>query len=240
MAKHVYSILNMSSVRPASGAAADPDRTARARIRDAAVNLFGRDGFGASVRAIATEAGVSPGLVLHHFGSKDSLRAVCDEHVLEEIRRMKLEAVADAPPTALLNTMVELDEYVPLVAYVVRSLQAGGPLARDFIEQMIVDAQDYMHAGEIAGNIKPSRDAAARARYVVLANTGATVVLAMEQTADGSALDARKLMYDATAAATLPALEMYTEGLLTSGEMLESYLLYLSDPPGESGSDDAA
>src|SRR5690625_261720 len=210
----------MSSVRPASGAAADPDRTARARIRDAAVNLFGRDGFGASVRAIATEAGVSPGLVLHHFGSKDGLRSVCDEHVLDVMRRAKTEQVVSAPPTALLNTLAEIDEYVPLLAYIVRSLQSGGPLARHFVEQMITDAQDYLHAGEAAGTIKPSRDPAGRARYLVLNSVGTLVVVAMEQTADGGQLDARTLMRETVAAVTLPALELYTYGLLTSGEML--------------------
>ncbi len=68
-----------------SNAAASPpseDLTTRARIRDAAVLRFGREGFGASVRTVAADAGVSPGLVIHHFGSKDGLRAACDEYVL--------------------------------------------------------------------------------------------------------------------------------------------------------------
>jgi AcrR family transcriptional regulator len=60
------------------------DLTTRARIRDAAIVLFGRDGFPAtSVRAIATAAAVSPALVLHHFGSKDELRAACDTYIVE-------------------------------------------------------------------------------------------------------------------------------------------------------------
>ena len=59
------------------------DLTTRARIRDAAVDLFARDGFAhVTVRRIATEAGVSPALVIHHFGSKEGLRAACDAHVL--------------------------------------------------------------------------------------------------------------------------------------------------------------
>ena len=62
------------------------DRSTRARLRDAAVAVFARDGFGATVRAIADAAGVSPGLVIHHFGSKDKLRAECDEYVLTRTR----------------------------------------------------------------------------------------------------------------------------------------------------------
>ena len=56
------------------------DLTTSARIRDAAIAQFGAHGFNTGVRAIATAAGVSPGLVIHHFGSKDGLRKACDEY----------------------------------------------------------------------------------------------------------------------------------------------------------------
>ena len=61
----------------------EADLTSQARIRDAALVRFGADGFaGTSVRSIAADAGVSPALVLHHFGSKEGLRTACDEHVV--------------------------------------------------------------------------------------------------------------------------------------------------------------
>jgi AcrR family transcriptional regulator len=64
------------------------DLTGRARIRDAALEQFGVHGFdGATIRGIAEAAGVSSGLVQHHFGSKDALRRACDEAVLELVRR---------------------------------------------------------------------------------------------------------------------------------------------------------
>ena len=74
------------------------DLTARARIRDAAVARFGREGFRAPVRAIAEDAGVSAALVIHHFGSKDALRAECDQHVLTVIREQKSAAISNASP----------------------------------------------------------------------------------------------------------------------------------------------
>jgi TetR/AcrR family transcriptional regulator, regulator of cefoperazone and chloramphenicol sensitivity len=59
------------------------DLTARARIRDAALRQFAEQGFERStIRGIAATAGVSPGLVRHHFGSKEALRDAVDEHVL--------------------------------------------------------------------------------------------------------------------------------------------------------------
>ncbi|OHV60590.1 TetR/AcrR family transcriptional regulator [Pseudofrankia sp. BMG5.36] len=50
------------------------DLTAKARIRNAAFALIAQDGVdAATVRAIARRAGVSPSLVLHHFGSKQGV-----------------------------------------------------------------------------------------------------------------------------------------------------------------------
>ncbi|MGH3558484.1 MAG: TetR family transcriptional regulator, partial [Mycobacterium sp.] len=43
------------------------DLTAAARIRDAAIEQFGRHGFGTGLRAVAEAAGVSAALVIHHF-----------------------------------------------------------------------------------------------------------------------------------------------------------------------------
>ena len=64
------------------------DLTARARIRDAAIELFAERGIGsATIRDIAQAAGVSSGLVRHHFGSKDGLRRACDEYAMAEGRQ---------------------------------------------------------------------------------------------------------------------------------------------------------
>ncbi|WP_020576424.1 TetR/AcrR family transcriptional regulator [Actinopolymorpha alba] len=81
----------MSTSRP------DPeDLTARARIRDAAMYHFGEHGFErATIRGIATTAGVSSGLVRHHFGSKQALREACDDYLLKVIRQFNDQAWAD-------------------------------------------------------------------------------------------------------------------------------------------------
>ena len=71
-------------------------RTARAVIRDEALRLFAARGPDAvTVRQIAAAAGVSPALVVHHFGSKEGLREVIDEHVLGLFEAMLGEMTAD-------------------------------------------------------------------------------------------------------------------------------------------------
>ena len=58
-----------SDARPSS------DLTAKARIRDRALLLFAERGPDrVTVRDVAVAADVSPGLVMHHFGSKAGLR----------------------------------------------------------------------------------------------------------------------------------------------------------------------
>ncbi|MFD3038563.1 TetR/AcrR family transcriptional regulator [Mycolicibacterium senegalense] len=53
------------------------------RIRDAALRCFATGGIsGTTMRTIAEAAGVSHGLLRHHFGSKDGLIAAVDDHVL--------------------------------------------------------------------------------------------------------------------------------------------------------------
>jgi AcrR family transcriptional regulator len=69
-----------------------PGRTGtRAAILDSARRLFAERGFdGASLRAVAGEAGVDPALVVHFFGGKEALFAASLElpYSPEEIHRM--------------------------------------------------------------------------------------------------------------------------------------------------------
>ena len=77
------------------------DRTAKARIRDAAIECFARDGIdGTTARKVATSAEVSPGLVIHHFGSMEGLRSACDRYVAATIRDYKRNAISAGPTMA--------------------------------------------------------------------------------------------------------------------------------------------
>lgn len=60
-------------------------QTGREEIVKAAIGLFGEGGIAStSLRAVARVAGVSPALVVHHFGGKDGLIAAADEAALRE------------------------------------------------------------------------------------------------------------------------------------------------------------
>jgi AcrR family transcriptional regulator len=92
----------------------EDDRTARARIRDAALRLFGEHGPDAvTIRTIASAAGVSPALVLRHYDSKDGLREAVDRHVSAVFEAMLAEFVGStATPAFDQNRVPSLAEMV--------------------------------------------------------------------------------------------------------------------------------
>lgn len=197
------------------------DLTASAKIRDAAIDQFGANGFGVSVRAISEAAGVSAALVIHHFGSKDGLRRACDEFVAEEIRSSKSEAMRSADPATWFAAMAEIESYAPLMAYLVRTMQSGGDLANTLWRRMVDNTEGYLDEGVRAGTLNPSRDPKARAKY--LAITGGGGFLLYLQMHDNPT-DLRAVLRDYARDMVLPSLEIYTEGLLADRTMYDAFL----------------
>lgn len=205
------------------------DLTTRARIRDAAITRFGRDGFGASLRTIAADAGVSAGLVVHHFGSKEKLREACDEHVFDAIRQSKVDAISPeepaAGPMAMFAQLAGIEDYGPVFAYTLRSLQTGGTLARTFLEHLNAVTLEYMETGVRAGVIRPSRNEAARASYLVSLSVGALLVEGSVRDPDDP-WDPDTDLQAYVERVMLPALEVFTEGLFAEPVLLHAYLAH--------------
>ena len=197
------------------------DLTAAARIRDAAIEEFGEHGFSVGLRAIAEAAGVSAALVIHHFGSKEGLRKACDDYIAEEIRSGKSEAMQTTDPATWFAQLAEIESYAPLMAYLVRSMQTGGELAKALWQKMIDDAQAYLDEGVRTGLLKPSRDPRARAKYLSMTGGGG-FLLYLQMHEDPT--DLRAVLRDYARDMTLPALEMYTEGLMTDRTMYDAFL----------------
>jgi AcrR family transcriptional regulator len=121
------------------------DLTARARIRDAALEEFADRGVqGATVRAIAARAGVSAALVQHHFGTKEGLREACDTHVMDYLRRQTKQGldeggVADARYLAGL-----FQSAPPLLRYLSRALVDGSPGAAAVFDELVGLTERYL------------------------------------------------------------------------------------------------
>jgi AcrR family transcriptional regulator len=199
---------------------ASNDRTAIARIRDAAIDQWGQHGFNVGLRSIAEAAGVSAALVIHHFGSKDGLRKACDDYIAEEVRDAKSESMQASDPTAWFAQMAEIESFAPLMAYLVRSMQSGGDLATTLWRKMLSDSEQYLEEGVRNGLLKPSRDPAARAKYLALSSAGHFLMYL--QMHDNPS-DLRAVLHDYGEELVLPALELYTEGLFADSTMYDAF-----------------
>ena len=197
------------------------DLTAVARIRDAAIDQVGQHGFNVGLRAIAQAAGVSAALVIHHFGSKEGLLRACDEYIAEQIREAKTESLRSTDPASWLSAVAEIDTYAPMMAYLVRSLQSGSDLAKEFWQRMIDNAEQYLEEGVRAGTLKPSRDPKARAKFLgMIGGGGFLLYLQMHD----NPTDLRAVLRDYGEDMMLPALELYSHGLMADSTMYEAFL----------------
>lgn len=213
---------------------ASADLTARARILEAAVRRFAADGMSAPLRTVAADAGVSAGLILHHFGSRDGLREACDELVLGQIRESRtrvLTATGPAGGAGLLVQLAQVEGYAASVGYVLRCLQDGGPRLGRFVDHVVADAVDHLHRAETAGTVRPSRFPEARARLMAEQALGA---LLLQLPARQARLDLEELprwLRDYSERIVGPALELWTEPLLRDSSLLDAYLAGESPPP---------
>lgn len=202
------------------------DLTARARIRDAAIAGFADQGFAkTTLRVIADRAGVSPALVVHHFGSKDGLRAACDEHLTAFIRTEKSAALASGSMPALAHYLTQNPQLRPLYDYLVRVLAEGGRAADDLFDQMVATTGAVLATGQDAGNVRDTPDPGARAAVHTAFGLGLLIFdrqvgrhLGEESLFDPPALE----RYAAV------AIDLYTRGLLIGPAAAAARAEYLS------------
>lgn len=157
--------------------ATDPvDLTARARIRDAATTLFAAEGFHrVSVRAIASAAEVSPGLVIHHFGSKDGLRRVCEELVVSGLLDDHFQPAS--PPGGLVRSLAEQAGAAPAqIDFIARMLVEPGTAGDELFDRLVASTTRRLAAGKEEGTIRSGVDTDVTALIVTVCELGQLVL----------------------------------------------------------------
>ncbi|MEO3856872.1 helix-turn-helix domain-containing protein [Acrocarpospora sp. B8E8] len=141
----------------------DPeDLTARARIRDAAMRHFGEHGYErATIRGIAETAGVSPGLVRHHFGSKEGLREACDAYLIKTVHRLNDEAREFRAPSETNVLAIARAEMRPYVPYLARALAEGS--AAPLFDEMVRMSEEWLAEADRGRPDPPASDLRTRA-----------------------------------------------------------------------------
>ncbi|MEP7191918.1 MAG: TetR family transcriptional regulator [Actinomycetota bacterium] len=157
----------------------DGDLTARATIRNAALRLFADRGPDAvTVREIATQAGISPALVLHHFGSKDGLRAEVDAFAakafdgifedlpVEELAEMLAGGAAAGSPAEAFARGFPPGS--PLPAYLRRLLLTNDPAGAALFGRWYAATRGLLDVMVEMGLARPSEDPGVRAAFFLV------------------------------------------------------------------------
>ncbi len=191
------------------------DRSTPARIRDAALACFGERGVKpTTVRQIAERAGVSPALVIHHFGSKDRLRAVCDRFVAALIRERKTAVMRAGSGLDPLAVMRDQAGGPPIQRYLARTLAEGTPEVAALVDEMIDDAERYVREGMERGVLRRSDDPRGVAAVLTLWSLGAMVLHEHVERVLGVDLTGPAETHASNPAYVGPALELLSHGLV--------------------------
>lgn len=139
------------------------------RLIQVAMKLFAERGFdGVTVRDLASAAGVSVGLINHHFGSKEGLREAVDRYFLSQFEEVLLEQQADAiPGEQTLDSVTDwvedwigrhLDEWDLSKAYMRRALLEGNDWGGRLFERFYQVVRTSVDRMDADGRLRPDVD----------------------------------------------------------------------------------
>lgn len=205
------------------------DLLPQARIRLAALELFGAQGFEkTTIRQIAARAGVSPGLVIHHFGSKNRLREHCDDWVMEFLEQEKT-LLTLGPQPGLRDYLAEHREYEPVIAYLTTGLREGGAIADRIYNRTVTMTASLLDLAEAQGLVHMPQDREATVAFLAASSLG--LLMLSEQFVrqlGGQQLDDP----DVVERYGLVAAEVFTHGLFTPA-YLEALQAANTTTPGD-------
>ena len=167
-----------------------------------------------TIRDIAAGAGVSPSLVIHHYGSKEGLRAAVDERATALVEMFVKELTEHAGDGGAATSLAaafsqQIDREPLLPAYLRRLLIEGGPAADGLFRSLFEATRSGMDALESAGLVRATADADVRAAFLLVNDLA--VVLLRDQLR--SVLGVDPLTPRGTERWTAQILESYTRGV---------------------------
>lgn len=193
------------------------DATSRARIRDAAIRAFGQRGFdGTSLRDVAKAAGVSPALIVHHFGGKDGLREACDAYVVNSFLDEKQQLAGDGAARMMRAALDDIDGSRAWVDYLARMLVDDSPAADALFDTLLDGTMRMLQQQTDAGMLRELEDLRTTAIYLTLYGIGPVVLRRQLARAFGET----ELTAGLLERSTLPVLDMFTHGIYADDRLL--------------------
>ncbi|MDN6175217.1 MAG: TetR/AcrR family transcriptional regulator [Brevibacterium sp.] len=179
------------TTRKQDAAGAEPARSPHAspetadRILRAAVREFSEHGFTKStIRSIASAAEVSPGLVIHHFGSKEKLRTACDNYVFEAIAEAKAANAEYA--TRVMQMIFDDPEMSTNIDYLMKSLLDPSEHGQRYFEHYVDLVEDYITHGFAGYTFRQSDDPRGQAATIATLALSPSILSQRLQTSLGT------------------------------------------------------
>ncbi len=201
-----------------------PDLATSARIRDAALAGLAKYGFaGTSIRMVARAAGVSPGLVQHHFRSKARLVRAVNRFVVERFAQAVADVGEEGTERELAirygNRVARFLRRNPLlVAYVRRLLLQGDKCGVELFDDCVELILSHLEALAARGVLRRGLDLEWTALHLFLLNFGPPLLEGAISRAVGSALlsdEGLRRWRDAT-------IELIARGIYRGGQIIPS------------------
>lgn len=153
----------MTTLQPAADRVAASARSSIERIRDAALASFATHGTSAtSLRTVAAAAGVSLGLVQHHFATKAGLIKAVDDYVLAVVISQITQPVPDTTSDSVAeigDRVTRMISEIPDVTdYVGRALIDGRPVGYMIFDALLNSGTTRWNQRGERGETRPDID----------------------------------------------------------------------------------
>ena len=143
----------------------DKEQTIR-EVLAAARRLFSRKGLhGTSLRDIEAASGVSKGLILHHFESKENLYAFVQDQLLQEYttwmaarRSESADDLQELVTTAIREALSYLKQHNDFRRIALWSYLEGQERSSDLGSRFTINLIETMHAGQQSGLVREDID----------------------------------------------------------------------------------
>jgi len=152
--------------------------TTREQLLTIAVEMFAANGFAqTSLRAIAKQAGVSPALLVHHFGTKDAL-------IKEAIAITLGHWVADEKAAMLDDESNQLSHWQAVMAkgatplrFFRQVLLAGGEYSQRLFAAAVGESESLLEQMKSAGRLRDVKDPKTTALMLTLSGLGSVLFM---------------------------------------------------------------
>ena len=166
-------------------------------------------------------------LITHHYGTKDALREVCDEWILDRFLEMKLMAIQR--PSSVKETLADTASASVLTVYMVRSFLDATSSARSFFDRFVEQLRRIMDSARQAGIVAPSADEEERLRLMATQNLGSLLVEFVLNPPDDPATFVDQVYTGRCLAAWM---ELYSQPLFNQSPAIETYVQSIKEKRG--------